>query len=128
TGFPEVIFGEGKTAEQIIAIFQKLSQHSDRVLATRVDSEKAEEVMNTFPELTYHASSRALTWFKKPILRVYEGYIAVVCAGTSDLPVAEEAALIAECMGSHVERVYDVGVSGLHRLFKHLPKVREANA
>lgn len=128
TGFPEVIFGEGKTTEQLISIFQKLSQHSDRVLATRVDSAKAEDVMNELPELTYHASSRALTWFKKPILRVHDGYVAVVCAGTSDLPVAEEAALIAECMGSHVERVYDVGVSGLHRLFKHLPRVREANA
>lgn len=128
TGFPEVIFGEGKTTEQLISIFQKLSQHSDRVLATRVNSAKAEDVMNELPELTYHASSRALTWFKKPILRVHDGYVAVVCAGTSDLPVAEEAALIAECMGSHVERVYDVGVSGLHRLFKHLPRVREANA
>jgi NCAIR mutase (PurE)-related protein len=128
TGFPEVVFGEGKTAEQIIRIFESLIQHTDRVIATRIDLPKAELVMAALEAVTYHPEARALTWFKQPILRVYDGYIAVVCAGTSDLPVAEEAALIAECMGNHVERVYDVGVAGIHRLFKHLPTIQDANA
>jgi NCAIR mutase (PurE)-related protein len=127
TGFPEVIYGEGKTIEQIIAIIHKLMQHTERVLATRIDAIKAEAVVAAIPGVTYHPTARALTWFKKPILRVYEGYIAVVCAGTSDLPVAEEAALTAECMGSHVERIYDVGVAGIHRLFNRLPLIRGAN-
>lgn len=128
TGFPEVIFGEGKTTEQMIAIMGKLMQHTERVLATRVDASKAEVIAAAIPEVTYHSTARALTWFKKPILQVFEGYIAVVCAGTSDLPVAEEAALTAECMGSHVERIYDVGVAGIHRLFEKLPLIRGANA
>jgi NCAIR mutase (PurE)-related protein len=127
TGFPEVIYGEGKTVEQIIAIINKLMQHTERVLATRVDAIKAEAVVAAIPSVTYHPTARALTWFKKPILHVHEGYIAVICAGTSDLPVAEEAALTAECMGSHVERIYDVGVAGIHRLFNRLPLIRAAN-
>lgn len=127
TGFPEVIYGEGKTVEQIIAIIHKLMQHTERVLATRVDPLKAEAVVAAIPNVTYHPTARALTWFKKPILHVYEGYITVICAGTSDLPVAEEAALTAECMGSHVERIYDVGVAGIHRLFNRLPLIRGAN-
>jgi NCAIR mutase (PurE)-related protein len=128
TGFPEVIYGEGKTAEQIIGIFERLMAHTDRVVATRVSEDKAGTVMAAVHGLTYHKEARALTWFKKPILKVHEGYVAVVCAGTSDIPVAEEAALICECMGNHVEKVYDVGVAGIHRLFKRLPVIRGANA
>jgi NCAIR mutase (PurE)-related protein len=127
TGFPEVIYGEGKTVEQIIAIMNKLMQYNERVLVTRVDALKADVIVAAIPGVTYHPTARALTWFKKPILHVYEGYIAVVCAGTSDLPVAEEAAITAECMGSHVERIYDVGVAGIHRLFRRLPLIRGAN-
>jgi len=127
TGFPEVVFGEGKTAEQIAAIMARLIQHADRVLATRVDAAKAEYVIREHPEVTYHPVARALTWFKRPLLKVHDGYIAVVCAGTSDLPVSEEAALTAECMGNHVERVTDVGVAGIHRLFRRLPVIRGAN-
>lgn len=127
-GFPEVVYGEGKTAEQIIAIMQTLEKHTNRILATRVDREKADLILPALPKATYHPEARAITWFKQPILQVHKGYVAVVCAGTSDLPVAEEAAIIAECMGSHVERIYDVGVSGIHRLFKHLPLIRGANA
>lgn len=127
TGFPEVIYGESKTAEQIVAIFARLTEHSDRVLATRIDAAKAEAVLAAVPGSTYHASARALTWFKRPILNVHDGYVAVVCAGTSDLPVADEAAITIECMGSHVEKVYDVGVAGIHRLFRRLPIIRGAN-
>ncbi|KRE70749.1 nickel pincer cofactor biosynthesis protein LarB [Paenibacillus sp. Soil750] len=128
TGFPEVIFGEGKTPEQIEAIFRRLMEHTDRVLATRVDAAKAAYVVANVEGVTYHETARALTWFKRPLLKVHDGYIAVVCAGTSDLPVAEEAALTAECLGSHVERIYDVGVAGIHRLFRRLELIRGANA
>lgn len=128
TGFPEVIFGEGKTAEQIEVIFRRLMEHTDRVLATRIDAAKAAHVTAAVEGVTYHETARSLTWFKRPMLKVHDGYIAVVCAGTSDLPVAEEAALTAECLGSHVERVFDVGVAGIHRLFRRLELIRGANA
>ncbi len=75
TGFPEVIFGEGKTVEQIIAIMSKLMQHTERVLAARVDAVKAEAVVAALPGVTYHSTARALTWFKKPILHVYGGIL-----------------------------------------------------
>jgi NCAIR mutase (PurE)-related protein len=127
TGFPEVVFGEGKTSEQIIGIMQKLGEHADRVMATRVTPEKAAVVTQGLPSVTYHETARVLTLFKRPILRVREGYVAVLCAGTSDLPVAEEAAITLECMGSHVERVYDVGVAGIHRLFARLDTIRGAS-
>jgi NCAIR mutase (PurE)-related protein len=127
TGFPEVVFGEGKTAQQITAIFRKFMEHVDRVMATRIEPVKAQEIISHIPGITYHETARMLTWFRHPILRVREGYVAVVCAGTSDLPVAEEAAITLECMGSHVERVYDVGVAGIHRLFAKLHLIREAS-
>ncbi|WP_127587351.1 nickel pincer cofactor biosynthesis protein LarB [Paenibacillus koleovorans] len=127
TGFPEVIFGLGKTPEQLIAIFERLKLHSDRVLATRIDPAKADRVLAAVDGVMYHATAQALTWFKKPILKVNDGYVAVVCAGTADLPVAEEAAITLECMGNHVEKVYDVGVAGIHRLFRRLSVIREAN-
>jgi pyridinium-3,5-biscarboxylic acid mononucleotide synthase len=127
TGFPEVIFGEGKSAEQIAAIFRRLMQHNDIVLATRVSADKAEWIARELPEATYHPIARALTWSKQPLKPMYDGYIAVVCAGTSDLPVAEEAALTAECLGNRVERITDVGVAGVHRLFRRLELIRGAN-
>lgn len=127
-GFPEVIFGEGKTAEQVTAIFQRLMQHADRVLATRISLEKAEHLLSQVPDAVYHQTARAITWFKKPILKTKNGYVAVVCAGTSDLPVAEEAAVTLECMGIHVERISDVGVAGIHRLFRRLDVIRGARA
>jgi NCAIR mutase (PurE)-related protein len=128
TGFPEVIFGEGKTAEQIILIIRKMMAHNDRVLATRIDPVKAVAIAAAIEGSVYHPTPRAVTWFRNPPLEKHDGYIAVVCAGTSDLPVAEEAALTAECMGSRVERVYDVGVAGIHRLFRRLSLIRGANA
>lgn len=128
TGFPEVIYGEGKSAEQIITILRTMMEHCDRVLATRISPDKAALIAEALPAVTYHETASAITWFRKTILSVNEGYIAVVCAGTSDLPIAEEAAITAECMGNHVERVYDVGVAGIHRLFRRLPVIRKANA
>jgi NCAIR mutase (PurE)-related protein len=128
TGFPEVIFGESKTAEQIIAIFVELRKHTNQVIATRVDSDKAEKVINAIQDLQYHREAKVLIWRDGPPPIIHSGYVAVVCAGTSDLPVAEEAALITEAMGCRIERIYDVGVAGIHRLFKQLPRIREASA
>lgn len=128
-GFPEVVFGEGKTPEQLRAIFLKLREHADRVLATRITPEKAEAVLAELPSAKYNATARTLTWQKDPQPQTGSGsgYVAVVCAGTSDLPVAEEAAVTAEMMGCRVERVADVGVAGIHRLFGSLELIRGAD-
>jgi hypothetical protein len=128
TGFPEVIYGANKTAEQLIGIFRKLTEHADRVLATRVAPDKARLVSQAIGGVHYHEIPGALTWFRRPVAPEYPGYVAVVCAGTSDLPVAEEAAVTAECMGARVERVYDVGVAGIHRLYRKLDLIRGADA
>lgn len=127
TGFPETIFGTGKTAEQIAGIFRLLMRTSPRVLATRIDGKKAEQLLASLPEITYDSVSRLAFWKhpEEPSV-LWDGYVAVLCAGTSDLPVAEEAALTAEVFGCRVERVYDVGVAGIHRLFDHLDIVRGA--
>ncbi|CAM3707804.1 nickel pincer cofactor biosynthesis protein LarB [Marinicrinis lubricantis] len=128
-GFPEVIYGEGKTAEQIAEIVKRLQSHSDRILATRIEANKAEKIQSLLPDidLHYHADARSITWLRKPIDKKENGYIAVVCAGTSDIPVAEEAAITAEMMGNHVLRINDVGVAGIHRLFARLEDIRKAN-
>ncbi|OXM87652.1 nickel pincer cofactor biosynthesis protein LarB [Paenibacillus rigui] len=130
TGFPEVIFGEGKTAEHICMIFQRFMEHNDRVLATRVSKDKAEFIQSQIADLSYHPEARVLSWVKPnaAVPSQETDYIAVVCAGTSDLPVAEEAALTAEHLGCRVERIYDVGVAGIHRLFRRLDVIRNATA
>jgi len=115
-GFPEVIFGQGKTPEQIVAIARAIHAQGAAVLATRVDPDKADAVREQFPELEYQPACRCLTLMAKGGPRPGKGLIAVVAAGTSDLPVAEEAATTARLMGSAVETLYDVGVAGLHRL------------
>ncbi|QHA91165.1 nickel pincer cofactor biosynthesis protein LarB [Bacillus sp. N1-1] len=127
TGFPEVIFGEGKTVEQMIDIIESLKKNTNRVLATRISEEKAEKVMSVVADLDYNESARTLFWRHpdEPAL-LYNGYIAVLCAGTSDLPVAEEAAVTAEAFGASVKRMYDVGVAGIHRLFHHLEEIENA--
>lgn len=128
-GFPEVIFGQGKTPEQLKAIFLKLAEHADRVLATRVNAEQAELVLEAMPAAVHNTAARTLSWRKKAAaVSAGAGYVAVLCAGTSDLPVAEEAAVTAEMMGCRVERIYDVGVAGIHRLFGQLELVRGADA
>ncbi|MFH2126853.1 MAG: nickel pincer cofactor biosynthesis protein LarB [Pseudomonadota bacterium] len=115
-GFPEVIFGQGKTAEQITAISRALHGQGAAVLVTRVDPAKAQAVMAEYPELTYHADCACLSQLASEPPRPGKGTVVVIAAGTSDLPVAQEAVLTASLMGSKVETVYDVGVSGLHRL------------
>jgi pyridinium-3,5-biscarboxylic acid mononucleotide synthase len=125
-GFPEVIFGAGKTPEQVVRIAVKLLEHEQHVLVTRVTPEHARALRRKFRKAVYHSTARCVTIEKKPLPK-RPGTIAVVCAGTSDLPVAEEAAVTAEIMGNKVERISDVGVSGVHRLFGRLDKLQRAS-
>jgi hypothetical protein len=125
-GFPEVIFGVGKTPEQVVKIAAQIYQREQRVLITRATQDQARAVLRRFPQAAYHEAARCLVVEKTP-LRKQAGAIAVLCAGTSDVPVAEEAAVTAEVMGNRVERVYDVGVAGLHRLINRLDRLGEAN-
>jgi len=125
-GFPEVIFGAGKTPEQVVKIAAKLLEYDHQVLVTRLSPEHARAVRRKLPKAVYHETARCLTIEKRPLPK-RAGIIAVVCAGTSDLPVAEEAALTAELMGNRVERISDVGVSGVHRLLGRLASLQRAN-
>ena len=124
-GYPEVIYGEGKSPEQAAAIFQRLAAHNGNVLCTRATVEIAEAIRAIEPEAIYH-----------PVCRIVElrrttgegaGLVVVATGGTSDIPVAEEAAIVLESFGSRVERLFDVGVAGIHRLLAHTDLVRQAN-
>ena len=126
-GFPEVILGEGKTAEQIITIIDRLNANGSNVLATRVDAAKAERVIGAFPPMRYNPDARTLSLLNSEIEDKGKGVIMVISAGTSDIPVAEEAAVTAHMMGNRVERLYDVGVAGIHRLFHHRERISSAN-
>ncbi|SPD74006.1 conserved hypothetical protein [uncultured Desulfobacterium sp.] len=126
-GLSEVIYGEGKEAGEILAIMQSMLDHEERVLVTRLSSEKSEQIISRFPEASYHKRSRLLTLIKRPIDIRGKGTILVMSAGTSDIAVAEEAAITAGFMGNSVETVYDVGVSGIHRLFAHSERLKKAS-
>ncbi len=115
TGLPEVIYGAGKTPEQTSAIFARMAAAGQDVLATRVDPLTAAAVLALAPEASHNATARTLA-LRQSAPQPQRGHIAILCAGTSDLPVAEEAAVTAELFGSRVTRLYDVGVAGLHRL------------
>jgi pyridinium-3,5-biscarboxylic acid mononucleotide synthase len=125
-GFPEIIFGAGKTPEQVLKIAARLLKHEQRILVTRVTSEQARVLRKKFKRAVHHGLARCVTIEKTPLPK-RPGIIAVICAGTSDLPVAEEAAVTAEIMGNRVERVADVGVAGLHRLLGRLDTIQRAN-
>ena len=124
-GFPEIIYGEGKTKEQIEKIIESLEKEHLPVLATRVDNEKGQYLLEKIPHGFYYETARAFVVNPTPIHT--EHYIAVVTAGTSDMPVAEEAAITAETFGNPVKRIYDVGVAGIHRLFNRLDDIRGAS-
>ena len=127
-GFAEVIYGAGKTAEQIIEILKTLLAESEgNVMATRVDREKALTVLAALPEVRYDEVSRILCVERKPLVEDAARRILVVTAGTSDIPVAEEAALTARLMGNDVKTLYDVGVAGIHRLLAHKEELLAAN-
>ena len=117
TGFPEVVFGENKSAGQIAAIMEKMMAGASVAMATRVDPEKAAIVLAQLAGLTYHDEARMLVGNLNGANDCGRGTITVVAAGTSDIPVAEEALITARCLGNRVEKLYDVGVAGIHRLF-----------
>jgi len=126
-GFPEIIFGQGKTARQIIEIAQRLSIQGHYVLITRLDEQKVQEVQAALPMLQYYVNGRLGVLGEPPAPPLGQGIICVVSAGTADLPVAEEAAVTAEFLGNRVMRLYDVGVAGLHRLLENLEQLQTAS-
>ncbi len=125
-GFPEVIFGSGKTPAQVVQIVEKIYACEQRLLVTRITAEHARALRKKFRRAIHHEAARCVTIEKRPLPR-RPGFIAVLCAGTSDLSVAEEAAVTAEIMGNRVERLFDVGVAGLHRLLGRLETIQRAN-
>ena len=126
-GFPEVIFCPGKTVEQTVAIFCKLAQSGCNVLATRADLAKFEAIKAVLPEVRFNEISGSIVLRqKKQVLS--SGVVGVICAGTSDLPVAEEARETLEIMDQRVEAIYDVGVAGIHRLLSHNEKLSKMRA
>lgn len=125
-GFPEVILGEGKDPKDIAAIIRALRRHKDNILVTRLSPEKMTTLKRTVVGLRYHATARVATWIAKPIATKGKGVVLVVCAGTSDIPVAEEAFLTATLMGNCVEKLFDVGVAGIHRLLENRPRLDQA--
>lgn len=125
TGHPEVIFGQGKTVRQVREIFGRLMKAHGRAMVTRATPEMADAVKADYPDAAYDPVSRLLSCGRAPCR--YPGAVLVLCAGTADLPVAEEAAGTAEWMGCRVERIYDVGVAGIDRLLAYRDTLREAN-
>ena len=115
-GFPEVIFGQGKTKEQVVGIFEKLAARSPNVLITRTSAEVFGEIRNVHTEAEWHEAAKIIRIFRDKT-KLGAGEISIVTAGTSDIPVAEEAALTAETMGNSVKRIWDAGVAGIHRDF-----------
>lgn len=126
-GVPEVVFCPGKTAGQIVAILRRMADAGHNVLASRISPDQARIVREALPAAVYHETARCLTFDVAPLPEL-KGQVAVVTAGTSDIPVAEEAALTASRMGARVEQIFDVGVAGLHRLMKHLDTLRASRA
>jgi len=126
-GFPEAIFCEGKTPDQVAQIVQKMNEGKSNILATRANVETFAAVKELTPEAEYHEEARLIVVRKEEITPDPDRFILVMSAGTSDIPIAEEAAITAELMGHRVERVFDVGVAGIHRLFAQKEKIREAN-
>lgn len=124
-GFPEVVFGQGKTVDQIVQIAQRLSERNDRVMVTRISAEMNAQIQPLLPEMTYHADARILVLDRSQAAAKTPG-ILVLSAGTADISVAEEAVITAELMGNEVERIYDVGVAGLHRLLNKVDRLQKA--
>jgi hypothetical protein len=123
-GFPEVVFCQGKTTEQSVEIIKRLSEKNSRVLATRASREVYERVLEFLPDARYNELARTISVVKDRIDPI--GHILVISAGTADLPVAEEAIETASIMGNRVERLYDVGVAGIHRLLGSIDRINEA--
>ena len=125
-GLSEVIFGEGKEVPDILAIMERMLAEEDNVLVTRLSRKKSILVQERFPDSAYNEKARVLALVRRPIEVSGRGMILIMSAGTSDIPVAEEAAEVARFMGNEVDTVYDVGVSGIHRLLGHWEDFRRA--
>lgn len=126
-GFPEVIFGANKSVEQIRRIIAALLAKGNNILATRLEEEKAQQLLKSFPAAIWHPEARCLTIEAKPVEIVGRGTILVISAGTSDIPVAAEAVVTAKIMGNRVEQIFDVGVAGLHRLLARKEQIFSAS-
>jgi NCAIR mutase (PurE)-related protein len=126
-GFPEVVYCEGKTVEQVASIIEHLAERNPNVLGTRASRSMFEAVKEKVPEACYHELARLICIERQPAIIEDSRFILVMTAGTSDMPIAEEAALTAEIMGNRVKRVYDVGVAGIHRLLAQREVIEQAN-
>lgn len=125
-GFHETVFAAGKTPEQVVQIVGRMRAHGSNVLATRCTPDVVKAVLAAHPDAVHHELARCVTITVTPAGKL-AGYVAVCCAGTSDIPVAEEAAVTAETMGCEIKRIYDIGVAGLHRLLKNRDALLGAN-
>lgn len=125
SGFPEVIYCSGKPDDHLTAIYKKMYEHNGEVFGTRASKQQYELVKSVIPDIKYDEISHILKWEKPG--KQHIGCVAVCTAGTADIPVAEEAAQTAEYFGTHVERIYDVGVSGIHRLLSRIETIQTAN-
>ncbi|HTN72397.1 MAG TPA: nickel pincer cofactor biosynthesis protein LarB [Methylomirabilota bacterium] len=126
-GFPEVILGEGKQPKEIAAIVRAMRRQRMNVLVTRVSADKMARLKRLTNGLRYHSAARAVTWVGQPIKITGKGTVLVVCAGTSDIPIAEEALLTATMMGNRAEKLFDVGVAGIHRLLENRSRLDAAS-
>ena len=126
-GMPEVIFGEGKTVEQIVRIISAMLGKGSNILVTRLSADKADEVMAVFPAAEHHGEARCLTLEQRQVDKRGKGTILVVSAGTSDIPVAAEALITARFLGNETSHVYDVGVAGIHRLLARQQELAAAS-
>ncbi|MCL5409118.1 MAG: nickel pincer cofactor biosynthesis protein LarB [Candidatus Omnitrophica bacterium] len=121
-GFPEVIFGKGKTLEHLVEIITEMKKHYKKFMLTKIEENMAEKICKKFPELIYFKEAKIISYkIKGP----FKEKIAVISAGTSDMPVAEEAAITLEILGITAERIYDVGVSGIHRIIPKLKTIQK---
>ncbi len=125
-GIPEVIFGLQKDPEEIISIMESMIQKEENVLVTKLSEDKATVIKKRFPDSNYYKKAKLLTLIKRPIERKGKGKILIISAGTSDIPIAEEAYISAKFLGNDVEKIYDVGVAGIHRVFAYMDKIKQA--
>ena len=125
-GFPEVIWGQGKTSGQILSIMKQLKRKGQNILITRLEEKKAKAIQKGFRKSRYYPRSQVLTYLTHPVQSGGKGTILVITAGTTDIPVAEEAAVTAQFMGNRAETLYDVGVAGIHRLLSERQRLEAA--
>ena len=125
-GFPEVIWGEGKSSGQILSIMKQLKGKGQNILITRLEEKKAKGIQKVFPKSKYYPRSKVLTYLTHPVKSEGKGTILVITAGTTDIPVAEEAEVTAQFMGNRVETLFDVGVAGIHRLLSERERLEAA--